>query len=79
MAMKERLISEQDSKENALVAKAEGGGARLTVKLSTAPKTGIQSLKERYKTIKYDLGTGYSYPDSLKSIVPSNVPEYVDE
>ena len=70
---------EQDNKDHALVAKAEGGGARLTVKLSVAPKTGVQSLKERYNTIKYDLGTGYSFPDSLKSMVPTNVPEYVDE
>ena len=73
------MISGEDSKEHALVAKAEGAGARLTVKLSVAPKTGIQSLKERYNTVKYDLGQGYSYPDSLKSIVPANVPEYVDE
>ncbi len=73
------MLSGQDSKERSLVAKAEGGGARLTVKLSVAPKTGVQSLKERYNTVKYDLGQGYTFPDSLKSIVPTNVPEYVDE
>ncbi len=68
-----------DPNEHAMVTKAEGAGARLTVKLSIAPKTGVQSLKERYNTIKYDLGAGYSYPDSLKSIVPTNVPEYIDQ
>ena len=73
------MISEQETREHTLVAKAEGAGARLTVRLTVAPKTGIQSLKERYNTIKYDLGAGYSFPDSLKSIVPTNVPEFVDE
>lgn len=73
------MIQEQDSKEPALVAKAEGAGARLTVKLSVAPKTGIQSLKERYSTTKYDLGVGFTYPDSLKSLVPNNVADFVDQ
>ena len=72
-------MSEQDPNDRSLVAKAEGAGARLTVKLSVAPKTGVQSLKERYNTVKYDLGQGYSFPDSLKSIVPTNVPEFMDE
>jgi MoxR-like ATPase len=73
------LIQEPQQKDHALVSRAEGAGTRLTVKLSIAPKTGVQSLKERYNTLKYDLGVGYNYPDSLKSIVPTNVPDYVDE
>ena len=73
------MIQEPDPKEHSLVAKAEGAGARLTVKLSVAPRTGVQSLKERYSTTKYDLGANFSFPDSLKSIVPTNVSEYVDE
>ncbi len=73
------MISEQDTKDHALVARAEGAGARLTVKLSVAPKTGVQSLKEKYNTSKYDLGAGYTFPDSLRSMVPTNVPEYVDQ
>jgi MoxR-like ATPase len=73
------LIQEPQQKDHALVTRAEGAGTRLTVKLSVAPKTGVQSLKERYNTLKYDLGVGYNYPDSLKSIVPTNVPDYVDE
>jgi nitric oxide reductase NorQ protein len=73
------MIREKDSSQSVLIAKAEGPGARLTVKLSVAPKTGVQSLKERYSTVKYDLGTGYSFSESLRSIVPNNVPEYVDE
>ena len=73
------MIQEPQQKDHALVTRAEGAGTRLTVKLSVAPKTGVQSLKERYNTLKYDLGVGYNYPDSLKSIVPTNVPDYVDE
>jgi MoxR-like ATPase len=73
------MTREEESQPNVLVAKAEGAGARLTVKLSLQPKTGIQSLKERYSTEKYDLGLGYSFSDSLRSIVPTNVPEFVDE
>ncbi len=73
------MIQEQDSRDRVITTRAEGAGARLTVKLSLANKTGIQSLKERYNAMKYDLGNGYSYPDSLRSLVPSSVPEYVDE
>ena len=62
-----------------MVTKAEGAGARLTVKLSLAPKVGIQSLKERYNTGKYDLSNGYHYPESLKNLVPTNVPEFIDQ
>ncbi len=73
------MSQDQGSNDHALVARAEGAGARLTVKLTMAPRTGIQSLKERYNTVKYDLGSGYTFPESLKSIIPTNVPEYVDE
>jgi nitric oxide reductase NorQ protein len=68
-----------DSSGNTVVSRSEGAGARLTVKLSTTPRTGVQSLKERYGVTKYDLGLGYNMPDALKSLVPSQVPEYVDE
>jgi nitric oxide reductase NorQ protein len=77
--MRERLTPEQETSQDALVAKAEGAGARLTVKLSLAPKTGIQSLKEQYKTTKYDLGSSYTFPDSLRKLVPTNVPQFVDQ
>ena len=73
------MTPEQEIKDQALVTKAEGAGARLTVKLSLAPKAGVQSLKERYRTGKYDLSNGYRYPDSLKSLVPTNVPDFIDQ
>ena len=73
------MTPEQEIKDQTLVTKAEGAGARLTVKLSLAPKVGVQSLKERYRTGKYDLSNGYHYPDSLKSLVPTNVPDFIDQ
>jgi len=73
------MVQDKDSRPNLLIAKAEGAGARLTVKLSVASRTGIQSLKQRYNSEKYDLGQGYTFSESLRSIVPTNVPEYVDE
>jgi nitric oxide reductase NorQ protein len=73
------LISEKDNTTRTLVTKAEGSAARLTVKLSVTPRTGSQSLKERYGVGKYDLGVGYAVPEPLKMLVPQDVPEYVDE
>ena len=73
------MTPEEEARDQAMVTKAEGAGARLTVKLSLAPKTGVQSLKERYKTGKYDLSNGYHYPDSLRNLVPTQVPEFVDQ
>ena len=73
------MTPEQETKGQEMVTKAEGAGARLTVKLSLAPKVGFQSLKERYNTGKYDLSNGYHYPESLKNLVPTNVPEFIDQ
>lgn len=62
-----------------VTTKAEGAGARLTVKLSMTARAGVQSLKEKYSVTKYDLGLGYEVPEVLKTMVPRNVPDYVDE
>jgi nitric oxide reductase NorQ protein len=62
-----------------ITTSSEGQGARLSVKLSVTPRTGQQSLKDRYSVSKYDLGVGYPVPEALKSMIPSNVPDYVDE
>ena len=62
-----------------ITTSAEGKGARLSVKLSVTPRTGEQSLKEKYGVGKYDLGVGYPVPEALKSMIPSKVPDYVDE
>jgi nitric oxide reductase NorQ protein len=73
------LSQSPENQGGTVVTRSEGSAGRLTVKLSTAPRTGVQSLKERYGVTKYDLGLGYTMPDGLKSLVPQNVPEYVDE
>ncbi|HEY4672872.1 MAG TPA: AAA family ATPase [Nitrososphaerales archaeon] len=63
---------------NEIRVRADGTGARLTVKLSLTPKVGEDSLKAKYGVVKYDLGQGYALPESLKALVPKNSPEYVE-
>ena len=68
-----------EERRTVVTSKAEGGGARLTVKLSMTPRAGEQSLKDKYGVSKYDLGLGYDVPEALRSMIPRNVPDYVDE
>jgi nitric oxide reductase NorQ protein len=72
-------LPEEPSSNKMIVTHADGGGARLTVKMSMTPRTGETPLKVKYGVTKYDLGTGYEYPEALKKLVPTNVPEYVDQ
>ncbi len=74
-------MSSPDSKNprTTITTSSEGKGARLSVKLSVTPRAGEQSLKEKYAVSKYDLGVGYPVPEALKSMIPSKVPDYVDE
>ena len=71
--------SDDKSQKTTITTSSEGKGARLSVKLSVTPRTGEQSLKDRYGVSKYDLGVGYAIPEALKSMIPSKVPDYVDE
>jgi nitric oxide reductase NorQ protein len=73
------MISNEDGRGNTLVIRTSGTDARLTVRLSTTPHSGAQSLIQKYGVAKYDLGTGYDPAEQLKSLVPGSVPEYVDE
>ena len=74
-------MSHSDDKtlKTTITTSSEGKGARLSVKLSVTPRAGEQSLKERYNVSKYDLGVGYPVPEALKNMIPSKVPDYVDE
>src|SRR5712692_5505203 len=72
-------MDRSDEGRTVITTKAEGAGARLTVKLSMTPRAGEQSLKDKYNVNKYDLGLGYDVPESLKAMIPRNVPDYVDE
>src|SRR5207245_9472028 len=68
-----------EERRTVVTSKAEGGGARLTVKLSMTPRAGEQSLKDKYGVSKYDLGLGYDVPEALRGMIPGNVPDYVDD
>jgi MoxR-like ATPase len=57
---------------------AEGEKARLTVNLSLRQRIGKDDLKTKYGVTRYDLSTGYSMSESLRSLVPKNTPEYVE-
>jgi nitric oxide reductase NorQ protein len=70
---------DKNTAKTTITTSAEGKGARLSVKLSVTPRTGEQSLKEKYGVGKYDLGVGYPVPEALKNMIPSKVPDYVDE
>ncbi len=70
---------EDSNKKTTITTSSEGKGARLSVKLSVTPRTGEQSLKEKYGVSKYDLGVGYPVPEALRSMIPAKVPDYVDE
>ena len=70
---------DKNTAKTTITTSAEGKGARLSVKLSVTPRTGEQSLKEQYGVGKYDLGVGYPVPEALKTMIPSKVPDYVDE
>ena len=71
--------NEDKNPKTTITTSSEGKGARLSVKLSVTPRAGEQSLKEKYGVSKYDLGIGYPVPEALKSMIPSKVPDYVDE
>jgi len=72
-------MDHSDEGRTIVTTKAEGKGARLTVKLSMTSRTGEQSLKEKYGVTKYDLGLGYNIPVAMASLVPKNVSDFVDE
>jgi nitric oxide reductase NorQ protein len=57
----------------------KGPGASLSVKLSLLTRSRQSQLLEKYGVAKYNLSEGYNVPERLRSLVPKNVPEYVDE
>jgi len=71
--------SDDKNPKTTITTSSEGKGARLSVKLSVTPRTGEQSLKEKYGVSKYDLGVGYPVPEALRNMIPTKVPDYVDE
>ncbi len=72
-------MDDQKNKPAPVVSKSEGTSARLTVKLSVTPRAGLQSMKDKYGVAKYELGKGYAVPEALKSLVPVDVPDFIDQ
>ncbi len=72
-------MDDQKNKAPPVVSKSEGISARLTVKLSVTPRAGVQSMKDKYGVGKYDLGKGYAVPVALKSLIPVDVPDFIDQ
>ncbi|MDV3243922.1 MAG: CbbQ/NirQ/NorQ/GpvN family protein [Nitrososphaerales archaeon] len=68
----------EDSPGNTKV-RSEGPSARLAVTISLKPRFGRDELKAKYGVGKYDLATGYAMSESLRSLVPTKTPEYVDK
>jgi nitric oxide reductase NorQ protein len=56
--------------------KAEIDHTKLRISISKA--TEKPSLCSKYDVGKYDLHAGYFFPDSVRSLVPLNTPEFVD-
>ncbi|MEM3670468.1 MAG: AAA family ATPase [Thermoprotei archaeon] len=72
-------MTESEKVARRLSMKTEGTSGRLSVSINAVPRMGEFALKERYHVEKYDLSAGYYISDSLKGLVPTDVPEYVDE
>lgn len=60
------------------MVRAEGANVKLRLRLDIMQKTGEQRLKTKYDVTQYDLSSGYVLPESLKNLVPKDVPEFVD-
>ncbi|MEM2884209.1 MAG: AAA family ATPase [Nitrososphaerales archaeon] len=60
------------------VVRAEGANVKLRLKLDITQKVGEGRLKTKYEVSQYDLSAGYVLPESLKNLVPRDVPEFVD-
>jgi len=61
--------------------KAEIKDTRISVsitKTATVEDNTIAELRKKYRIDKYDLHPGYVFPESVRSLIPRNTPEYVD-
>lgn len=57
---------------------AELDTTRFRISLAKQATQRSQPLRAKYHTERYDLLQGYSFPESMSSLIPSNTPEYVD-
>ncbi|MEM2280587.1 MAG: ATP-binding protein [Candidatus Bathyarchaeia archaeon] len=47
-------------------------------KTATIDEDRYMELRKKYRIDKYDLHPGYVFPESVRSLIPRNTPEYVD-
>jgi len=57
----------------------KGPSASLSVRFSVLAKSRQLQLLSKYGVTKYDLSEGYTVPEKFASLIPKNVPEFVDE
>ncbi len=65
--------------EDTILAQARGAAGQFRMRLSLAQRVGVQSLREKYGVQRYDLSSGYVLLQSLKRLIPHNVPDYVQD
>ncbi|MEM3830076.1 MAG: AAA family ATPase [Conexivisphaerales archaeon] len=68
-----------DLPRKTITSRVEGQAGSVSVKIELTPRMGEQLLKEKYAVQKYELASGYVMPDSIRSLVPTNVPDFVDD
>ena len=61
-----------------LEVKTEQKNAKFHISLAKQVKCDDSPLRAKYKVEKYDLHSGYIFPENVQSLIPSNTPEYVD-
>jgi len=61
-----------------LEVKTEQKNAKFHISLAKQVKYDSSPLRAKYKVEKYDLHPGYTFPENVQSLIPSNTPEYVD-
>jgi nitric oxide reductase NorQ protein len=61
--------------------KTEIKDTRISVSITKTATTDdytTAELRKKYRIEKYDLHPGYVFPESVRSLIPRNTPEYVD-
>lgn len=72
-------MTESEKSADRLTTRTEGSSGRLSVSINASTRVDEYALRERYAVEKYDLGTNYYVPNSIRGLIPTDVPEYVDE
>ncbi|MEM4704120.1 MAG: AAA family ATPase [Candidatus Bathyarchaeia archaeon] len=69
---------EQKTPMEEMQVAAELDTTRFRISLSKQVVQKSQPLRAKYHVEKYDLLQGYVFPENVRSLIPTNTPEYVD-